>query len=178
MSASLAANSGSLERLKGADAMRLQVVRRPDPLHRAQRDAGRRGQRAAGPVGRLAGWLGAGQRDHALGHGGAQRRLAGLAGGIAQQTVDAGGGEALLPAPHRGPADAGASGDLSDAQPLSRVEDDPSPRHVLLSAIAIGHDRLEPSTIVSGNQGAKDLSHGPNMPHRPVFVNLLFVSVH
>ena len=78
---------------------------------------GRLGHRAAGPVGGLAGRLGAGQRDHPVHGGVAQGRLAGLAGGIAQQAVDPGLGEAPLPAPDRRPADPGAPGDLGDAQP-------------------------------------------------------------
>ena len=61
--------------------------------------------RPAGPVGRFAGRLGEGQR-HDPPHGlGAQRRLARLAGRVAQQTVDPGLGKPPLPAPHRGPAD-------------------------------------------------------------------------
>ena len=43
------------------------------------------------------------------GHGGAERRLAGLAGGIAQQTVDAGEPAKRSCAHAAGPADAGAS---------------------------------------------------------------------
>ena len=109
-------------------------------------------------------------RDHALGHGGAQRRLAGLAGGIAQQAVDAGRDEALLPAPHRGPADPGAPGDTGGGQPLGRAEDDPSARDMLLRAVAIGDDRLETSTILSRDQGTYLLSHRRSMsqPHRLV----------
>ena len=79
----------------------------------------------------------------------AQGRFAGLAGGIAQQALDASLDEAFLPAPHCRPADPGASGDRGDLQPLGRAEDDPSPRHVLLGAVAIGDDRLQTSTILS-----------------------------
>src|SRR6516162_48336 len=40
--------------LEGAHPMRLQTVRRPDPLYAAKTDAGRFGQRPTGPVRRLA----------------------------------------------------------------------------------------------------------------------------
>ena len=94
--------------LEGADAVRLEVMGRPDPLHRTQGDARVSGHRPAGPVGRLAGRLGTGERHDPL-HGLiAQGRFAGLAGGIAQQAVDAGLGEPPLPAPDRRPADPGA----------------------------------------------------------------------
>jgi len=129
-------------------------------------------------MGRFAGRLGAGQRDHALHRGGAQRRLAGLAGRIPQQAVDAGPGKAPLPAPHRRPADAGAPGDIGDRQPLGGVEDDSRPGHVLLGAIAIGDDRLETGTILSRDQRTDFLSHGGSIsPSRP-FVNPLNASVH
>jgi hypothetical protein len=39
--------------LEGAQAMRLQVVRPPDALHRAHREPHRLGHRSAGPMGRL-----------------------------------------------------------------------------------------------------------------------------
>ena len=127
----------------------------------------RLGHRPAGPVGRLAGRLGAGQRDHPMHGGVAQRRLAGLAGGIAQQAVDPGLGEPPLPAPHRRPADPGAPGDLGDVQPVGRAQDDPSPRHVLLGAVAIGDDRLQTSTILGRDQRTDDLSHAPSIAHPP-----------
>src|SRR5216683_5828087 len=52
MSVSLA-KAGVARALEGAQAMRLQVVRPPDALHRTRRDAGCLGHRPAGPVGRL-----------------------------------------------------------------------------------------------------------------------------
>ncbi len=45
--------AGIARALEGAQAMRLQVVRPPDALHRTRRDAGCLGHRPAGPVGRL-----------------------------------------------------------------------------------------------------------------------------
>jgi hypothetical protein len=49
---------------------------------------------------------------------------------------------------------------------------------MLLGTVAIGHDRLQPSTIRSRNQGAHDLSHASSMPHPCPFVNPMSASVH
>ena len=50
--------------------------------------------------------------------------LAGLAGLVAQQAVDALLGVALLPAPDRRAADAGAPGDFQNREPLGGEQDD------------------------------------------------------
>ena len=164
--------------LEGADAVRLEVVGGPDALHGTQGDARVSGHRPAGPVGRLAGRLGAGQ-GHDPPHGPvAQRRLARLAAGVAQQPLDPSFGEPPLPAPHRRPADSSPLGHSRDRQPLGRCQDDPSPRHVLLGAITIGDDRLQTSTILDRDQRTDDLSHEPNVAHPPALVNRLFASVH
>jgi hypothetical protein len=49
---------------------------------------------------------------------------------------------------------------------------------VLVGAVAIGDDRLEPSTIVTEDEGADMLSHPRRMPHPPAIVNPAIVSVH
>ena len=108
----------------------------------------------------------------------AQGRLPGLAGGIAQQPVDPGLGEAPLPAPHRRPADRGPFGHLRDRQPLGRRQNDLSPRHMLLGAVAIDDDRLQMSTIFRRDQRTYDLSHGSSIAHPPAIVNPLNASVH
>jgi hypothetical protein len=107
-----------------------------------------------------------------------KRRLAGLARGIPQQALDAGGDEALLPAPHRRAADLGVSCDLGDGQPLGRAKNDPGPCAMLLRAVAIGDDRLETNTILSRDQGTDDLSHRGSMPRSHVAMNPLNASVH
>jgi hypothetical protein len=128
-------------------------------------------------VGRFAGRLGAGEGDDAL-HGLiAQRRFAGLAGGVAQQSFDPGLGEAL-PAPDCRASDPGAFGDRRDVQSIGRAEDDPSPRHMLLGAVAIGDDRLEQSAILSRDQRTHCLSHAPSIAHPFPFVSHLNASVH
>src|SRR5437763_16797391 len=53
MSVSLAAMPGIARPLEGVDAMRLQLARLPDALHRARRNPCRLGQPSAGLAGRL-----------------------------------------------------------------------------------------------------------------------------
>jgi hypothetical protein len=79
--------------LEALDAVRLQAVRRPNPLDRAQRDACRYGHRPAGPRGRLAWRLAERQVDHAVDHRLGQRRLARrpAPGGLDQAPMRRGG---------------------------------------------------------------------------------------
>jgi hypothetical protein len=81
--------------------VRLQAVRRPNPLDRAQRDACRRGHRPAGPRGRLAWRLAERQVDHPLDHRLGQRRLARRPAPVPQQPVGTLCHEPFLPPPHR-----------------------------------------------------------------------------
>jgi hypothetical protein len=74
--------------LEGPDAVQLEIMRGPDPLHRAQGDGGVSGHRPAGPVRGFAGRLGTGQRDHPAHRPVAQRRLARLAAGVPELPVD------------------------------------------------------------------------------------------
>ena len=106
------------------------------------------------------------------------RRLAGLSGLVAQQPVDAGLGEALLPAPHRRPADPGPPGDLRHVQPLGRVQDDPGPRHVLLRPVAIGQDRRQALAILGRDKGTDRLCHGPTIAQLGKTRNPKNASVH
>jgi hypothetical protein len=58
------------------------------------------------------------------------------------------------------------------------MENDPRPQHVFVGAVAIGDDRLEPSTILTGHDGADILSHPASMPHLSALVNPVIASVH
>ena len=60
----LGSKAGIARVLEGTQPMRLQFVRPPDALYRAQRDANGFGHRPAGPMGRLVRRFGAGQRHH------------------------------------------------------------------------------------------------------------------
>ena len=93
---------------------------RLDPLHRVQRDPGPFRHHPPGPVGCLARRLGAGHRRHPMRHRLTQGRLARLAGLVAQQPIDAGLGEATLPAPDRRPADDNGAECLCHAQIIAR----------------------------------------------------------
>lgn len=92
--------------LEGTHPMRLQAVLLPDPRHGAERDAGPRSDGAASPVSDFVRRFRTGQRQHLRHCAGGMRRGTGWAGLIAQQALDALLGEALLPAPNGGSADA------------------------------------------------------------------------
>jgi hypothetical protein len=164
--------------LEAAQPVRLQLVRGPDPLHRSQGQPGSLGHHATGPVGRLARRRAAGQSHHTLHHGVRRGRLARLSGPVAQQPVDAGLGEALLPAPDRRAADLSAAGNLRHAQPLGRGEDDPCPRHLLLRPLAIGHDRRQALAILSQDPRANRLCHGPTLAQLNKNMNPKNASMH
>jgi hypothetical protein len=70
---------------------------------------------------------------------GRDRRLAGLAGFVAQQARNARLGEALLPAPHGGPTEADALGNPLCRPPIGRGEHGARPLHVFLPLVAVGH---------------------------------------
>ena len=129
--------------------MRLKPVRGPDPLHRPQGDADGRRHRAAGPVRGLPGRIAQGELDHAVDDGGRQRRQPGLPGLVTQQPVDAGVPEPPLPAPDAGLGHARPAHDLGRAATLARGQDDPRPPDMLLRAVAIRYDPLQPGTVRS-----------------------------
>jgi hypothetical protein len=153
--------------LEGPDAVGLETVRPPDPLHRAQADPGRLGHCPAGPVGRLAGRLAQGQLDHPLDHRRGQRRLAWRPALVAQQPVDARGHEPRLPAPYRRLGTADLAHDRKRAHAVGAQQHDSRPLNMLLAAVAIRHDRLEPSTIIGGNLDLDALAHPGTPPCSP-----------
>ena len=89
-----------LRQLEPPHPVRLQTMGGPDPLHRAQRDAGRRDHGPAGPVCALTGRFGKRQRDHVIDQRRRQRRQAGLSGLVVHQAGYTLVHEPLLPAPH------------------------------------------------------------------------------
>jgi hypothetical protein len=120
----------------------------------------------------------AGQRHHAP-HGRLWcRRLAGLSGLVVHQPVDAGLGEALLPAPDRRPAEPGSPGDLGHVQPLGGVQDDADPRHMLLRPVAIGQDRRQALAIRGREKRANRLCHAQIMAQPNGRVNPPYASLH
>jgi hypothetical protein len=146
--------------LEAPHPMRLQPVRRPDPLHRAQGYAGRGGHRPAGPVRRLAGRIGERQLDHPIHERRRQRWQAGLARLVAQEPGDTFAHEPLLPAPDARLGHAGLAHDRRRAAALRRRQDDPRPPDMLLRAVAIRYHPFQPVTVGSGNLDLDPLAHG------------------
>jgi hypothetical protein len=164
--------------LEGPKTVRLEVVLGPDPLHRAEGDAGLLGHRPAGPMGGFAGRLGTSHRHHSRDRVGRQRCRSRRPRLVAQQAVHALLGEPPLPAPHRRPADAGAPGHLRHRQPLRRQQHDPCPLHVLVAVVAIPDDCLEPGPIVVAHDHRNLLCHVPSLPQAAARVNPLSQSMH
>ena len=147
--------------LEAAQPMRLQPMRLPDALHRAQRETHRLGHRPAGPMGRLVRRFGAGQGHHLGRFIGRDRRLAGLAGPVAQQPLDPGFSEALLPAPCRRPAEAEAVSNPLHWSPIGRGKHDTRPLDVLSRPVAVSDDRCQPFPVRSADDHTYCLSHRP-----------------
>src|SRR5450432_2494431 len=164
MSRSLVVKAGSLDSLNRCTRFRLQPMRPPDSLHRADADADSLGHRRRGPVRRLAGWIALGERDDALDQRGRQRRFTGRARLIAQEPVDAFEHEALLPAPHTGFVLACLALDPARPDTGAGQQDDPGPPNMLLRTIAVSHNRLETSTI-GGINGESDSCAHPADSH-------------
>ena len=133
--------------LEGADAVGLQLVRLPDALYRAQRDADRFGHGPASPMGCLVRRRGAGQRHHLCRGWRGNRRFAGLAGLVAQQPFNPNFGVALLPAPYCRPADTDARRDPLRRFPRGRGENDARPFDMLPRLVAVTANRLQPFPI-------------------------------
>jgi hypothetical protein len=144
--------------------MRLEVMRRPDPLHRTQRDPGHLGHRPAGPVGGVAGRLGAGERHYSPHGRVGQGCLAGLAGRVAQEAVDAGFGEPALPAPDRRPTPArrATSATLSRAAAPRMIRARATCFWARLRSATIASRRARSSAETNG-QEAEDMNHLQNL---------------
>ena len=112
-------------------------------------------------MGRLVRRLGAGQRHHPRRGFRRDRRLAGLAGLVAQQTLDPALGKALLPPPHRRPADADALRHLLRRVPIRRGEHDARPLDVLARPVAVGRDRRQLLALRRAQHHTYLLCHGP-----------------
>ena len=178
MSSTFSANSGSLERLKVRNAVRLQPMRLPQALHRAQADADGFGHGAAGPMRGVARRLGAGQVQNLGDDLGRKRSAARLARLVAQQAFDTLLGVSRLPAPDRGSADARAPRHFLHGQAVGRTKDNVRPLHMFERAIAIRDDGQQTLTIFGGRKDTDGLSHAHRLAHPPASVNHPTVSVH
>ena len=148
-----------LGQFEAPHAMRLQAVRRPDPLHRAQRHADGCGHRPAGPMRRLAGRRSERQRHHALDQRRWQRRQARLSGLLAQQASHALAHEPLLPAPYTGLRDPGAAHNFRRAAALGGRQNDPRPPDMFLRAVAIRDNRGQSLAVRGTHLNADPLAH-------------------
>jgi hypothetical protein len=158
----LSGKAGIARALEGAQPVRLQFVRPPDALHRTQRDTDGFGHRPAGPVGRLVRRLRAGQRHNPRRGFRRQRRLAGLAGPVAQQTFNPALSKALLPPPRRRPADANALRHPLRRVPIRRGEHDAHPLHMFARPATVGRDRRQLLALRGSQNHAYSLCHGPH----------------
>ena len=165
--------------LEGAQPVRRQAVGAPDLLHRADRQAG---DLAPSP-----GWSSASSRPAAqprvssinrAATAARHRRLAGLAGLVAQQPVDTRLHEASLPAPDAGLRHARPAHDLRRAAPCGRGQDDPCPPHMLLGAVPIGHNGFQPLSVRGAYLKADPLAHVRNVALGQHKGNHLFRSDH
>jgi hypothetical protein len=183
--AELVGKAGIARALEGAQPVRLQFVRVPDALYRTQRDADGFGHCPGGPVGCFVRRLGAGQRHDLRGGFRRDRRLAGLAGLVVQQTVDPALGKALLPSPHGRPADADALRHLLRRVPIRRGEDNLRSLDVFARPIAVRRNHSKLLTLLGTQYNTHLLCHGPRPPNARAsiarldrFVNLLNESEH
>ena len=151
--------------LECAQAMRLQPVGFPDPLHRVQREPDRFGHGAAGPVGHLAGRLAAGQRQDLVDSLDRDRLFARRSGLVAQQTVDASLGVTPLPTPHHRTAHPGVGGDLQHRQLFGREQNDAGALRMLQQPVAITHDRFQAGAILVADDNRKLLGHAQTIPY-------------
>jgi hypothetical protein len=111
-------------------------------------------------------------------------RLAGLAGLVAQQTFDPALGTALLPPPHRRPADADALRHSLRQLPIRRGEHDARPLDELARPVAIARNRRQLLALSGAHNHTYLLSHGfipqarLNIAYPALPVNLLYDSKH
>jgi hypothetical protein len=93
-----------------------------------------------------------------------ERRFAGLAGLVAQQTFNPALGKALLPPPHRRPADADGLRPLR-RMPIRRGEHDARPLDVLARPVAVARDRRQLLALRGAQYHTYLLCHGGPNPY-------------
>jgi hypothetical protein len=139
--------------------MGLKPLSDPDAPHRRRADPDRLGHCWRAPVGRLVGRRLVGQHDDPIDGLGGQRRNARGPGLVAGQPLDPFMHEALLPAPDHGFALADSAGDGGGALAVGGQNNDPRPPKVLLRAVAIANDRVQPNPILRSDSDGNSLAH-------------------
>ena len=142
--------------------VRLQAVRAPDALDGTRADVDDLRHHGGGPVGRLGGRVGLGERHDAFGDVRSQRRDARGACLIVQEAVVTRLHEAFLPAPHTGLRLAGPAHDLIGANTVRAQQDDLSPPDMLVRGVAIPRERLQTAAIGRLESDGNSGSHAPD----------------
>jgi hypothetical protein len=150
----------------------LEAVFAPDALHRTDADADVFGHRTRGPMRGLTRCRRLRGGHHAGLDLGSERRNARRAGLIAEQTGHAFGQEALLLAPDRRLARAGAAGEFHRAATLGGQQHDLRPPDMLLRAVAVRHDGAERQAVGFGEVDCGGSAH-PSDSHGQVSVRIL-----
>lgn len=142
--------------------VRCEAMRFPDAPDCAGADAGDRRHHVGRPVRRLARRISKRQGHHTLGDIGTEPHNARRPRLVAQETLDAFCGEALLPAPYAGLRFAGLSHDFDSPDAIGTQQDDLGPPDVLLGRIAIpgqGHQAL----VIGWRNGERySCAHAPD----------------
>src|SRR5271154_1466088 len=104
--------------------------------------------------------------------------VAGGAGLVPQQALNASRGKALLPAPHRRPADADPLGNLQHRQALGGQQDDLRPLNVLHRTPSVLDDPLQVRAMLSREEKRDSPSHSSRLAQLCASVNPPFASLH
>src|SRR5271154_7243148 len=167
-----------VRQLESAHPVRLQPMRRPDPLNAAMADPGGFRHRSAGPVHGLARRFGERHLDHPLYGLRRQRRLARRPGRLVQQALHALGHKARLPAPDRRLAFAGLPLDRHCAHPIATQQDNPSPPHMLLRAVPRSDHGLQPLAITRSKPDFNAFSHPARLAYPRAYWNYSSAPIH
>jgi hypothetical protein len=153
MSSSLAANAGSLDSLKRLTRCGCK------PCAAQIRWTERSEMPAASAIARPVQWVASPGGDHPLDLRPGQRRLARRPALVLQQSGDPRRHEAFLPPPYRRLGAAHLAPDRKRAHAIGAQQHNARPLDMLLAAVPIRHDRLEPSAITGGNSELDPLAH-------------------
>jgi hypothetical protein len=129
--------------LEAAHQVRLEAMFGPDALHARVADAHFFRHRSHAPVRGIGGTLLHGLLDDLELHGSAERLSARRLGAAFDQTIDAGLGKIVLPAPDGGLRNPDLTHDRHDAMTVRRHQHDPRPLGDLLSRVSIGEQLLQ-----------------------------------
>jgi hypothetical protein len=167
-----------LRQLEGSHPVGREAMRFPDALNADHADADGLGHGAGGPVRGLPWRIGQGQLDNPGNGLGRQRRLARLAGLVAQQTIEALAHEPLLPAPDSRLGQTRAAHDLVRATAFGRGRQRPGARDMLLRTIAVADDDLQPAAIIGRDRNGDTCSHAHSMHRFGPSGNPLYGPIH